>query len=92
VIGPKSTIRRKESYVDTELDEEVILMHVSSGQIFGMDETARQIWKLLAEPITFGHLVDALLEKFEIERGTCEKDVSAFLGDLQNRGLIDIEN
>jgi PqqD family protein of HPr-rel-A system len=92
VIGPNNTIRRKETYVDTELDDEIILMHVSSGQIFGMDEAAREIWKLLVEPITFAKLIETLLQQFEIDQATCEKDVLAFLAELENRGLIKICN
>jgi DNA-directed RNA polymerase delta subunit len=90
MIDDRSVLKRGTKYLDTELDDEVILMQVESGQIFGMAETAQEIWTRLSEPVTFGKLLDDLVEHFDVDRATCAAEVSRFLVELQNQEFIEI--
>jgi len=89
-MGPDTVIRRKDNHVTTELDDELILMQVGSGQFYSMDDTARDIWQRLAGPITFEQLIEQLLEHYDLDRQTCVKEVSEFLRVLENSDLIQI--
>jgi hypothetical protein len=47
------------------------------------------LWKLLGEGATEADLVDALCERYEVSRETAEADVSAFVRQLSERGLLE---
>lgn len=89
-IRADSVIQRTKNHLDTQLDDEVILMQIESGQIYGMAETAEVIWGQLSEPATFGQLIDHLVEQFDVDRGTCITEVSQFLFDLEKQKFVEI--
>ena len=52
-LNPNTEISRSEAYLDTQLDDESIVMQIESGNIYGMGETAKTIWDIIAQPISF---------------------------------------
>ena len=91
IVETDSVIHRTQNYMDTDLDDEIILLHVGSGHIYGIADTAKQIWGQLLEPIKFGKLISDLVEQFEIDRKTCVIEVSQFLLEMEKQGLVDIK-
>lgn len=89
-VGMDSIIVRKENHLETPLDDEVILMHAESGVIYGLADTARDIWVALREPISFGALLDRLVEAFDVTREVCGAEVGDFLARLERAGMIEI--
>lgn len=89
-ITVDSKIQRKPTCLETELDDETIIMQLKTGQISSMAGTGREIWTRLSEPICFGDLIDYLVGEFDVERDTCVADVTRFLSELEGRDLIEI--
>ncbi len=89
-IEPHSKIQRKSTYLETELDDETIVMQIKTGRISSMAETGRAIWIRLSEPICFGDLIDDLVDEFEVERDTCATEVGGFLIELEKHGFVEI--
>jgi hypothetical protein len=57
---------------------------------YGMDSVARRIWELIAEPRRVADLCDQLIVEYAVERQVCERDVCAFLAELNKEALIRI--
>ena len=89
-ITADSVIQRTREHLDAALDDELIVMHIPSGQIYGMAYTATEIWNSLAEPVVFGKLIDQLVGRYDIDPASCAKDVSRFLLALQKQDLAEI--
>ncbi|MGE0055193.1 MAG: PqqD family protein [Hyphomicrobium sp.] len=89
-IDTDSVIKRKEGYLETELDDEIIIMHINSGHIIGFADTAKEIWSQLSEPISFGKIVDQLVGEFDVDRDTCIAEVRRFLASLENEDMVEI--
>lgn len=90
-IAADSAIRRTEQHLETPLDGETVIMLVKSGVIYAVADTANAIWAELREPIVFAALIDQMLERFEVDRETCVRDVGAFLLELEELEIIEIE-
>lgn len=83
-------VRRLDDVLETEIDEETVMMDIEKGSYFGLNPTGSKIWTLLAEPVVIGDLCDRLTEEFEVPREQCEQQVVAFLQNLLERGLLQI--
>lgn len=89
-----SRVRRADGdFVSTEIDGELVFMHIERGVFYGLREAALEAWKLIDEngawtPVS--DLVAALLRQFEVDRETCLKDLAVLLDDLSEAGLADV--
>lgn len=71
-----------------EIGGETVLLHLSKGTYFGLNETGTQIWRLLAGGASAGEIVDAFAQEHEIPRKQLESDIRAFLDDLLENGIL----
>ena len=92
MIDQTTTLHRADSHLNTELDEEVIVMSLGSGRIFSFVDTAREIWAMLAQEMTFGQLIDHLVAEFDVSREVCAADVTQFLDVLIEHKMVEIKN
>lgn len=56
--------------------------------LLSLSETGVFLWKLLQEDITFEELISALTDEFDVTGETAEKDISAFINGLEEKGII----
>lgn len=88
VLELSTQISRNETILATDLDDEIIMMDVTSGQYFNLKEVGASVWKQLEEPKDFNTILDNLLEEFDIDRETCETEVRAFLARMAELEMI----
>lgn len=84
-------VRRRPGLLETEVDGELIGLHVDHGTCYGFNATATRIWALIETPQTVGALVDALVADFDIDRPTCEAQLWELLATLRSDGLIELQ-
>ena len=54
-----------------------------------LSDTARFIWENLEKVNGFNELVEAILEEYDIDKETAEKDAAEFLDLLGEKGLLE---
>ena len=81
-------LQRQPDMVFSHIDDEVVMMSVETGEYYGLNVVASRIWELLKNPYTFNQLTDLLMQEFEIDEITCQKDVMTFLAQLIDRNLL----
>lgn len=59
------------------------------NQIMSVNETGAFLWERLEKGTDKQALINALLQEYETDPVTAEKDVDAFLGQLRDKGLLD---
>jgi hypothetical protein len=87
-INSQTLLKRNPEMVTSNIDGEIVMLSVTNGEYYGLDEIGSRIWELIELPITADDLVDALVEEFEVEKGECLADTLEFLEGLLNKGLI----
>jgi len=84
-----SRIQRSSEPMQAHLDDELVMMSVERGSYYGLDPVGSKIWELLEEPMTVRELVDKLLEIYEVDPATCEKETLEFLASMQEEQLLE---
>lgn len=59
------------------------------GGMIALNETGKLLFSLLMEGTTKEKMADALIETYEIDKATAERDVLAFLAPLYEANLIE---
>ncbi len=71
-----------------DIGGEVIALDLEGSSYLGINTTGTRLWELLANGTDAEELVRALLEQHDIDPERARRDVAAFVGDLQSRGLL----
>ena len=53
-----------------------------------MNEVGTVIWKMLEQPISYEKLVEQLVAGSGIDKATCLKETTKFLGDIYQQEMI----
>jgi hypothetical protein len=75
-----------------DLEGEMVLLNLKTGVYFGLDATGTKIWHLIQAQRSLQEIRDALLEEYEVEQARCEDDLLKFIGQLQERDLIEVRS
>jgi hypothetical protein len=89
-LGPQMRVRRVTDLLETEIEDEKVMMDIDQGRYYGLNGTGTRIWPLLAEPVLIRDLCDRLAAEFDVPAEQCERDVVGFLSDLLDRGLLQV--
>jgi hypothetical protein len=87
-LNPAQTIQISSEVLFQEVGGETVLLDLESEQYFGLDAVGTRIWALIGEGASVGHVIDTLLDEYEVERATLETDVTELLSRLAEAGLI----
>ena len=79
-----------DRFVDTEIDDEVVLMRLSDGHMFSLTGTSREIWQCIDGARTVAAVADQLAERHGAPRDTVHEDVATFIAELRDAGLVEI--
>lgn len=85
-------IRVHPDVVWRDVDGEIVLLNVVTGQYFGLDEVGSRVWMLLQQDGEAGTpistLQDRILAEFDVDRPTAEADLTALIGQLVEQQLV----
>ncbi|HEY0112009.1 MAG TPA: PqqD family protein [Allosphingosinicella sp.] len=84
-------VKRRVQLLEAEVDGELVALDVDQGNCYGFNATATRVWAMLDEPKRVSELRDALLEQYEVDPETCERELIALLQDLESQGLLELE-
>ena len=77
--------------VSERLDEQVVLLKVSSGTYFELNASGALIWDVLqGEPdYDVAALTRRIAREFSVSETVCKADIDSLLEDLQQHGLVE---
>ena len=81
-------VRVSEDIVVREIDGELVLLDLASGQYFGLDPVGTRVWQLLAENPSLGDAFDRLLDEFDVDAATLQQDLLTLVDALAANGLV----
>ena len=87
-IGPQTVFAQSEAVLFTELDDEMSLMDIESGEYYHYDATGAAVWKRLDGTTDIAGICAGLREDFDVSEETCRKDTIAFLQQLEEMQLV----
>lgn len=83
---------RPSGLVESELDGELTMMSIKSGKYYGLTSVASHIWRLLvdAQSLSVSALCDQLMDRYDVDRATCEAEVLPLLTSMAQEGLVTV--
>ncbi len=89
-IDATTMLRRKTAVVGADVADDAILLDIDSGYFFQLNRTGAKIWAFVEEPQTLGALTDHMAASYKVDADTCRSDVTEFVADLIERGVLEV--
>lgn len=90
LIGMDTVIVRNPDLPAAPVDDDLVILDVARGHYVGLDAIGREIWDSLAAPIALNDVCARLSLRFNASAETIAQDVTMFIRELVDRGLISI--
>jgi hypothetical protein len=78
--------------VCSDLDGEAVILDLKSGGYYGLNSVGARIWQLIQQPQRVAEIRSVLLEEYDVDTDTCDRELKALLESLQNAGLIQVQH
>jgi hypothetical protein len=90
-ITLQSVISAKKEIVAADMDGDTVMMSIAAGKYYNLGKMGGVIWGLIAESVAVETVVAKLLEQYEVTREQCEAEVLAFLNEIKQEWLLEIQ-
>lgn len=90
-VSLSSTARISDDTVFRELEGEAVVLNLARGTYYGLDEVGTRIWQLIQRFGRLDAVRDALIEEYEVEPSTAERDLLDLVAHLATQGLVELE-
>jgi hypothetical protein len=88
MIDLGSRVVANSTILSSELDAEIVLMDVGSGNYYNLEAVGREIWRALKQPTLVSDLCERLVASYDAPEDRIRSTVLKFLGQLQEHALI----
>jgi hypothetical protein len=78
----------KPGVIETDLDDELVLLDPKTQGMFSLNATGRVIWHGLKSAETLEVIAKALEQQFTVTLEQAQQDAQALIAELEKAGLI----
>jgi len=88
-LGPDSVVRVPANELTSRLGNEVAILELDCAVNYGLSSTGSFLWNLMQKPVRVNEMRAALVEAFDVDADSAERNLLRVLGDLRDAGLIE---
>ena len=88
-MAHEAAITIPEHVLSESLNEETVLLDMSSGQYFGLSPVASRLWQLLGQGMLLEQAQVVLLVELEVAHEVLRADVEDLIAQLASKKLIE---
>ena len=88
LLSVNDILIKNPQFTCKEIDSKFILINKEDKKYYSLDETGKYIWELLDIFKTIDEITDQLIEKYEVSKSECAKDVVLFVDKLIKNKII----
>lgn len=81
---------RNSELVAAEMDGDIVMMSIESGNYYGLTGIAPDIWNFLETQKNIDELIDLLQPMYDVSEEVLRADVDIFLADMVKNGLVQV--
>jgi len=89
-LSVHSIVIAASEQVSCPLGDESAILNLKNTVYYGLNPVGARVWSLLQRPRRISELRDALLEEYEVDADSCERDLLELLQKMRTEGLIEI--
>lgn len=83
-------ISRRVELIETEVDGELVALHIDNGTCYGFNGTATRIWAMIEQPRRLSEVKERLQREFDVDPEVCDRQVAELLKELEADGLVEL--
>ncbi len=91
-LSSASRVQIAEGVVFRDLQGEMVLLNLTTGVYFGLDQVGTRIWQLLQEHQHLQSVLDRLVEEYEVAETRCREDLLKFVALGLEKGLLELQD
>ena len=81
-------LKRDEKVTWRTLEKDCILLHLTSGFYYTLNDVGRFLWESLDGEQKLQDIYEEMLEQYEVDPETARKDMVELIDDLMQEGLL----
>jgi len=81
-------VKRSDRFTEADIDSEIVIMRLDSGEFFSLSGTGAEIWRLIDGTRDRAALRLALSDQFLGDESAIPADIEEFLSHLKEMGLL----
>lgn len=85
-------VAAREGVLVREVQGEAVLLNLDRECYFGLDPVGTRMWGVLTQAGNVQLAIDQLGAEYEVDPAELGADVGRFLGELEDAGLVDIQD
>lgn len=91
MIHVSQLFRLSEQQISTSLAGESVILNHQKGMYYSLNEVGTLVWEFIEKQkqVSFGELVQVVIESYDIDEETCKNDLEILLTDLLNEKLLE---
>lgn len=74
-------------FLKSNLENEIVLMDMDSGDYVGLNSIGDEIWSMAKENLTIGEMIDRLTSQYSVSKDECQKDVHLYITNMIDENL-----
>jgi hypothetical protein len=85
-----SLIKRSTDQIACDMGGEVVILDLKSGNYYGLDAVGARVWELIEAPTALADIRRIIMDEYEVDAETCERDILAFVNQMQAVGIVEV--
>jgi hypothetical protein len=90
MLDSATVVKKSANQVSCVLNEEAAVLNLDRALYFGLSGVAAHIWDALQEPRSVAEICDDVMTQFDVASEVCRADVSSFVINMRDAGLVEI--
>lgn len=87
-ISDDTVVARTDGLMSAQVGDEVVMLHIERSAYYDVDAIGAAIWQRLERPARVGDLADWLINRYEVDRETCLRDLAVFFSVALAEGVV----
>jgi len=83
----QSIVQRSPDMIFTDFGDEMVMLSMEDSRYYGINEVGVRVWALIESRQSIAGIVKVICEEFDVGAEQCEKDVLAFVSQLQQKNM-----
>ena len=92
MLTERSIVVAAPNQVSSALGDEAVILELTQGVYYGLNEVGARIWALLKTPRAIEEIRDQVVDEYDVEPERAMADLLALLEDLVSRGLVEVRD
>jgi hypothetical protein len=84
------SFRVAETQLSCKLSGEAVILNLSDGNYYGLNEVGTRIWELLQENRSLGQIEIALIDEYDVAQDECRRETEELVRQFLAKGLLRI--